>query len=63
MAVAGDFFLTCEQAENLMDNFCDSQDAKLAAVSHFLPQMATAVDACRLLSQNLTVHEVGRYLQ
>ena len=60
-AVAGDFFLTCEQAEKLLFTFCDHQEAKVSAIAHFLPQMATAADACRLMAQNLSIKEVKKF--
>lgn len=42
LALTGDFFLNCEQAEELLKQFSDHATAKAALVEQFLPQMATS---------------------
>ena len=62
--VCDDMYLTCEQADTLLQHFRNPHvDNKLAtrnAIECFVPQMTTAVEACRFLAQNLTLREIFR---
>lgn len=62
--VCDDMFITCEQAEILLQHFrnphVDNKLAKRNAVECFVPQMTTAVEACRFLAQNLSLREIFR---
>jgi hypothetical protein len=50
LGVSSDLYLNCEQADVLLQNFRDQDISKLATIEHFLPQMSTSFEACKLIN-------------
>ena len=58
LSFASDLFLTCEQAEVMIQNFKGHDERWLQTVQRILPNLVTTFEACRFLAQNMTFKEI-----
>lgn len=58
LGISSDLFLNCEQADILLGNFREQESSKISIIEHFLPQMSTTFEACKLIFAYLSFFNI-----
>ena len=57
LSISGEFFLTSEQGEIILDIYRRRKMPLLQAVERYLPQMVSSHEACKFVLQSVSIEE------